>query len=471
MAAGKTQSFDITIIGSGPGGYVAAVRAGQLGLSTAVVEMAPAPGGTCLHWGCIPTKAMLHAAEVLETTRHAATFGIRVPDGSNVDLESMHAYKKKVVDGNAKGVEYLFKKNKVTYLAGRGKLAGPGKVVVAPESGDPYVVETKHTVIATGSVIRGLPGVEFDGKRVINSDHALYFEQLPKSMIVLGAGAVGVEFASIYRSFGCEVTVVELLPNLVPIEDADLGKELARSFKKRGIHVHTGTRVESVKPTKTGVTVRADSGGKPLELKAEVLLVAIGRAPLTRDLGLEGTGVVVDDRGFIEVDGMMRTGEPGVFAIGDVLATQALAHVASHEGIVAVEHAAGGTPHPIDYNKVPSCTYCKPEVASIGLGEQAAKDAGYDVAVGKFPFSAIGKAKILDETSGFVKIVTDKVYDEVLGVHIIGPHATELISEATAAVNLEATAESLFQAIHAHPTLSEAMGEAALAAHGRPIHI
>ncbi len=471
MAASKAQSFDITIIGSGPGGYVAAVRAAQLGLSTAIVEMAPAPGGTCLHWGCIPTKAMLQSAEVLETARHASNFGIRIPDGSNVDLEAMHAYKKKVVDDNAKGVEYLFKKNAVTYLAGRGKLAGSGKVEVTPDSGDPYVVATTHTVIATGSVIRGLPGVEFDGKRIISSDHALYFEQLPKSMIVLGAGAVGVEFASIYRSFGCEVSVVELLPNLVPVEDADLGKELARNFKKRGIDVHCGTKVESVKTTKTGVTVQTDKGNKSLELKAEVLLVAIGRRPLIEDLGLAGTGVVVSDRGFIEVDSMLCTGEPGVYAIGDVLATQALAHVASHEGIVAVEHAAGGTPQPIDYNKVPSCTYCKPEVASIGLSEQAAKTAGYDVAVGKFPFSAIGKAKILDETAGFVKIVTDKAYDEVLGVHIIGPHATELISEATAAVNLEATAESLFQAIHAHPTLSEAMGEAALAVHGRPIHL
>ena len=471
MAASKAQSFDITIIGSGPGGYVAAVRAAQLGLSTAVVEMAPAPGGTCLHWGCIPTKAMLQAAEVLETTRHASNFGIRVPAGSNVDLEAMHAYKRKVVDSNAKGVQYLFKKNRVTYLAGRGKLAGAGKVEVTPETGDPYIVEARHTLIATGSVIRGLPGVEFDGKRVINSDHALYFEQLPKSMIVLGAGAVGVEFASIYRSFGCEVLVVELLPNLVPVEDAELGRELARSFKKRGIDVHCGTRVESVKTTKTGVTVRAVRSGKPLEFKAEVLLVAIGRKPAIEDLGLAGTRVAVGKRGFIAVDSVMRTGEPGVYAIGDVLATQALAHVASHEGIVAVEHAAGGTPHPIDYNKVPSCTYCKPEVASIGLSEEAAKDAGYEVVVGKFPFSAIGKAKILDDTAGFVKIVTDRKYDEVLGVHIIGPHATELISEATAAVNLEATAESLFQAIHAHPTLSEAMGEAALAVHGRPIHL
>lgn len=471
MAASKTQSFELVIIGSGPGGYVAAVRAAQSGLRTAVVEMAPAPGGTCLHWGCIPTKAMLHSAEVLETARHAASFGIRIPDGSDVDLDAMHAYKKKVVDGNARGVAFLLKKNKITYLAGRGKLAGPGKVEVTPESGDPFIVEAAHTVIATGSAIRGFPGVEFDGKRVIHSDHALYFDRLPKSMIVLGAGAVGVEFASIYRSFGCEVGVVELLANLIPLEDADLGQELARSFKQRGIEIHTGTKVETVKTTKTGVTIQADKAGKPLELDAEVLLVAIGRRPLTEDLGLEGTRVKVDKRGFIEVDSMMRTGEPGVYAIGDVLATQALAHVASHEGIVAVEHAAGGTPHAIDYNKVPSCTYCRPEVASIGLSEQAARDAGYDVAVGKFPFSAVGKAKILDETAGFVKIVTDKRYDEVLGVHIIGAHATELISEATVAVNLEATAESLFQAIHAHPTLSEALGEAALAVHGRAIHI
>jgi dihydrolipoamide dehydrogenase len=470
VATSKAQSFDITIIGSGPGGYVAAVRAGQLGLSTAVVEMAPAPGGTCLHWGCIPTKAMLHAAEVLETTRHAASFGIRVPDGSNVDLEDMHAYKKKVVDSNAKGVEFLLKKNKVTYLAGRGRLAGPGKVEITPATGAPYTVETKHTVIATGSVIRGLPGVEFDGKRIVNSDHALYLDRLPKSMIVLGGGAVGVEFASIYRSFGCDVGVVELLPNLVPVEDVDLGKELERSFKKRGIGVHCGAKVDSVKTTKTGLTVHADKSGKPLELKAEMLLVAVGRRPSIEDLGLEGTRVRVTDRGFIEVDSMQRTGEPGVYAIGDVLATPALAHVASHEGIIAVEHAAGGSPHEIDYNKVPSCTYCKPEVASIGLGERAARDAGYEVAVGKFPFSAVGKAKILGETSGFVKIVTDKRYDEVLGVHIVGPHATELISEATAAVQLEATAESLFRAIHAHPTLSEAMGEAALAVHGRAIH-
>ncbi|MCP3979729.1 MAG: dihydrolipoyl dehydrogenase [bacterium] len=460
----------MTVIGSGPGGYVAAVRAGQLGLKTAVVEMAPALGGTCLHWGCIPTKALLHSAEILDTARHAGGFGIRIPE-AELDLPAVHKYKTKTVRSNTKGIEYLFKKHGVTLLAGRGRLAGPGRVEVTPTDGAPYVVETKNTILATGSAVRGLPGVEFDGERVISSDHALNLDHVPKSLIVLGAGAVGVEFASIYKTFGSDVTVVELLPRLVPVEDDDLGKELGKAFKKRGIAVHVDTAVKQVDSGKSGVHVVAEKGGKKVELDAEMLLIAIGRRPLTDDLGLEGTGVRVDQRGFVEVDEMMRTGESGVYAIGDILPTQALAHVASHEGVVAVEHAAGGTPHAVNYDKVPSCTYCTPEVASIGLGEREARERGHDVKVGSFPFTAIAKAKILGETAGFVKIVTESKYDEVLGIHIVGPHATELISEATAALNLEATAESLFQAIHAHPTLSEAMGEAALAVHDRPIHI
>ena len=346
--------FDLTVIGSGPGGYVAAVRAGQLGLRTAVVEMAPRPGGTCLHWGCIPTKAMLHAAEVLETTRHAASFGVEV-QGSRLDLDNMHGYKSKIVEANTRGVEYLFKKNKVTLLAGRGRLAGSGRIEISPADGKPYTVESGHTILATGSVIRGMRGVEFDGQRVINSDHALNLDHVPASMIVLGAGAVGVEFASIYRTFGSKVSVVELLPRLIPIEDPDLGKELERAFKKRGIAVHTATEVKQVENGKR-VKLVAEKQGKSLALEAETLLVAIGRAPLTTDLGLEGTRVAVDERGFVEVDEMLRTGEPGVYAIGDILATQALAHVASHEGVVAVEHAAGLTPQPIHYDRVPSCT-------------------------------------------------------------------------------------------------------------------
>ena len=364
----------------------------------------------------------------------------------------------------------MFKKNGVTMLFGRGRLAGPGKVEVAPADGPPYTVETRHTILATGSVIRGLPGVDFDGRRIINSDDALGLTEIPPTMIVLGAGAVGVEFASIYRSFGSEMTVVELLPRLVPIEDEALGAELQKAFKRRDIQVHTGTRVTEVKTDGSGVRVRAEKNGETLDLEASVLLVAVGRRPLTEDLGLETTRVKIDEGGCIEVDGMMRTGAPGVYAIGDLLGTQALAHVASHEGIVAVEHAAGKNPSPINYDRVPSCTYCQPEVASIGLSEQVARERGHDVAVGRFPFTAVGKAKILDDTRGFVKIVSGKRYDEVLGVHIIGPHATELIAEASAALSLEATTESLFHAIHAHPTLSEAMGEAAAAVHGRAIH-
>ncbi len=467
--ANTDAAFDLTVIGSGPGGYVAAIRAAQLGLKTAVVEMAPLPGGTCLHWGCIPTKALLQAAEVLESSRHAGRFGVKVTPGE-LDVPGVQKYKDKVVLTNAKGVEYLLKKGGITMVPGRGKLAGPGKVVVAQADGVTKTITTKFTIVATGSVIRGLPGVEFDGKQIISSDHALSLKQIPASMIVLGAGAVGVEFASIYATFGSKVTIVELLPRLIPLEDASLGAELEKAFKKRGLAVHTGTKVEKVVREKDKVRVTASKDGKPVELEAEMLLVAVGRRPLTEDLGLEALGIKLD-RGFVEVDGFMRTAVPGVWAIGDIVKTQALAHVASHEGIVAVEDAAGQHPHPINYDKVPSCTYCDPEVASIGLSEDEARKRGYDVVVGQFPFSAIGKAKILDDTRGFVKIVSEKKYDEVLGVHIIGPHATELISEATAALNLEATAASLFQAVHAHPTLAEAIGEAALAVHGRAIHI
>lgn len=464
------RRYDLTVIGSGPGGYVCAVRAAQLGLKTAIVEKEPLPGGTCLHWGCIPTKALLHSAEVLDTSRHASDFGIKI-DGSAVDMAGVQTYRAATVEANAKGVQYLFKKNGVDLLSGHGRMKGPGKVEVTPASGEPFVVETGKIVLATGSVIRGLPGVEFDGETVIHSDHALELDRVPKSLIVLGAGAVGVEFASIYRSFGAEVTVVELLPSLIPIEDADLGKELERSFKKRKIGVHVGTGVERVEHVDGGVRIHAKKGDKEVTLEAEKLLIAIGRRPLTEDCGIDTTEVEVDDRGFVRVDERMRTAEDGVYAIGDILPTQALAHVASHEGVLAAEDAAGEETHPIDYDRVPSCTYCSPEVASIGLSEKEARERGHEIAVGKFPFTAIGKAKILGDSRGFVKIVSETRYDQVLGVHIIGPHATELISEATAALNLEATTESLIHAIHAHPTLHEAIHEAALGVHGRSIHI
>jgi len=467
--ANSDAAFDLTVIGSGPGGYVAAIRAAQLGMKTAVVEMAPLPGGTCLHWGCIPTKALLHAAEVLETSRHAGRFGVTMAAGE-LNVDGLHKYKDKVVMSNAKGVEYLFKKGGITMVPGRGRLAGPGQVAVAQAGGATKTLSTKFTIVATGSVIRGLPGVEFDGKQVINSDHALGFKKVPASLIVLGAGAVGVEFASIFATFGSKVTIVELLPRLIPLEDAALGAELEKAFKKRGLGVHTGTKVEKVVRAKDKVAITASKDGKPVELEAQVLLVAVGRRPLTEDLGLEALGIKLD-RGFVEVDGLMRTAAAGIYAIGDIVKTQALAHVASHEGIVAVEDAAGKNPHPMDYDKVPSCTYCDPEVASIGLTEDEARKRGYDVVVGQFPFSAIGKARIINETAGFVKIVAEKKYDEVLGVHIIGPKATELISEAGAALRLEATSEELVRTIHAHPTLSEAMHEAAEAVGGHAIHI
>ena len=465
-----SPSFDIVIIGSGPGGYVAAIRAAQLGLSTAVVEKEAAPGGTCLHSGCIPAKALLRTAEILDTARESAAFGVRI-GGAELDVDAMHVYRKKCITANVKGVEFLFKKNGVKLLRGRGSLAGPRSVRVAPPDAEPYTIETRHVVLATGSVIRGLPGVEIDGRRVLSSDHALELPRVPRSMIVVGAGAVGVELASAYRSFGSEVTLLELLPQLVPLEDADLGKELERVFKKRGIAVHTAAKLDGVDTTENGVRVRMTKAGKTADLEAETLLVAIGRKPLTDGLELSRAGVALDERGFVRVDPLMRTSAEGVYAIGDLVPTQALAHVASHEGIVAVEHAAGKSPTPVDYDKVPSCTYCHPEVASIGLSEARARERGHDVSVGRFPFTAIGKAKILNDTTGFVKIVAEKKYDEVLGVHIEGPHATELIAEASAALTLEATAESLIHAIHAHPTLSEAMGEAALAVHGRAIHV
>ncbi len=461
--------FDVTLIGSGPGGYVAAIRAAQLGMKTAVVEMAPLPGGTCLHTGCIPTKALLHSAEVLESARSAQKFGVKVA-GAELDLDAVQKYKDKTVTSNVKGIEYLFKKNGVALLTGRGRLAGRGKVEVTPSGGKPFLVETPSVVLATGTAIRALPGVEFDGERVIQSDHALGLRRVPGSMIVLGAGAVGVEFASIYASFGSKVTLVELLPRLLPLEDAALGAELEKAFTKRGIAVHTATRVETVRRDEGKVRVTATKANAPLELEAEVLLVAVGRRPLTENLGLEGTGVRLE-KGFVQVDSMMRTGEPGVYAIGDIVPTQALAHVASHEGIVAVEHAAGKNPHPVNYDRIPSCTYCQPEVASIGITEEEARRRGHDVVVGTFPFSAIAKAKILDERTGFVRVVAEKKYDEVLGLQVLGPHATELISEGTAALSLEATAASLIEAVHPHPTLAEAVGEAALAVHGRAIHI
>ncbi|HEX2253186.1 MAG TPA: dihydrolipoyl dehydrogenase [Thermoanaerobaculia bacterium] len=460
------QQYDVIIIGSGPGGYVAGIRAGQLGLKVAVVERDPFFGGTCLHRGCIPTKALLHTATVLEEIREAGELGIGV-GAPELDLGKAQERKQSVVDKNARGIAGLFKKYKVDGIQGTGRIAGAGKVEVTHE-GETTPYETKNILIATGSLPREIPIAKVDGERIINSDHILKIGRVPQTLAVLGAGAVGTEFASMFASFGSKVTVIEMLDRLLPVEDAEVSKEIERAFRKRGIQSMTGTKLAGVETTEGGVKLSFDGSDKTVE--AEVLLVAVGRGPYTEGLGLESVGIETE-RGFIATDGMMRTSAEGVYAIGDVVAAPPwLAHKASAEGIVAVEHMAGHETRPIDYTKVPSVVFTTPEVGSVGLSEQAAREAGYDVAVGKFPFTALGKAAIEGKTAGFVKIVRDTKYDEVLGVHIVGLHATDLIAEACAALQLEATAEELFRAVHAHPTLAEAMAEAAHASHGSAIH-
>lgn len=461
------QTYDLIIIGSGPGGYVAGIRAGQLGLKVAVVERDPFLGGTCLHRGCIPTKALLHSANVLDEIREAAELGIEVGE-PGFDMPRAQERKQGVVDKNARGIEGLFKKYKVDSLTGFGKILGPGKVEVTDADGKATTHETKNILIATGSVPREIPVAPTDGEKILNSDHILKLDRVPKTMVVLGAGAVGTEFSSMFTSFGTEVTLVEMLDRLLPVEDAEVSKELTRSFRKKGITSWTGTKLTGAETTDGGVRVSFE--GKD-DIEAEVLLVAVGRAPFTEGLGLENVGLETE-KGYLDTDEWMRTGADGVYAIGDVVtATPWLAHKASAEGILAVEHIAGYEgARPLNYGLVPSVVYTDPEVGSVGLTEAQAKEAGHDVQVGKFPFMASGKALIEGKTAGFVKVVRETKYDEVLGVHIIGPHATDLIAEACVALSLETTAEALFRAVHAHPTLAEAVAEAAHASHGAAIH-
>ncbi|NNF00928.1 MAG: dihydrolipoyl dehydrogenase [Pyrinomonadaceae bacterium] len=467
------EQFDVTIIGSGPGGYVAAIRGSQMGLKVALVEKEDGGslGGTCGLRGCIPTKALLNAAHLYQKAGHFEDFGLKV-ENLGFDWPGVQKYKSDVVSKNSAGVSYLMKKNKVKVFNGFGKIAGKGKVEVALNDGKKETIDTKNIIIATGSVVRPIPGFETDGKQVVNSDHILELEKVPKSMVVIGSGAVGVEFASVYARFGCETTVVELLDRIVPIEDADVSKQLERSFRKQKIKCMTGVKLDTMKKLKNSVKLSGkDSKGKDVALEAEMVLVAIGRMPYLENLGLENTKVVVNDRGVVEVNEYCETAEPGVFAIGDVIDTAWLAHLASKEGILVVERLAGKTVEPINHNIVPNCTYCDPEVASVGMTEAKAKEAGYDVKVGKFPFSASGKARILGETDGFIKIVAETKYDEVLGVHIIGPHATELLAEACVGMALETTADELGKIIHAHPTVSESMMEAAEGVHDLTIHM
>jgi dihydrolipoamide dehydrogenase len=462
--------FDVVVLGSGPGGYVAAIHAAQAGLKTAIVEKQKRLGGTCTLVGCIPTKAMLHSADLVDEIRHAGDHGIVIEGSPKVAMAGVLARKNKIVDSSVNGINFLMKKNGIAVHAGFGKLAGKGRLEVKGET--TTELRFKKLLVATGSVVREFPGLESDGKVVLNSDQILDLDRVPATLIVVGAGAVGMEFASVFASFGTKVTIIELMPHLLPIEDEDVSKEIEKAYRRRGIAYLLESKVEKLERSATGVKATvAAKDGKTQVLEADLLLSAIGRRPVTEGIGLETVGIKLDGRGFIPVDPMMRTSDPDVYAIGDVVPTAMLAHLAMHEGMLAVDHIAGRNPRPIRYERNPGATYCSPEVASVGLTEKAARAKGLDVRTGTFPFSAIGKARILGQTLGFVKIVADKKYDEVLGVHIVGPHATDLIAEACAALELEATVEDLVRTIHPHPTLSEIMGEAAHANLGHPLHI
>ncbi len=471
------HEYDVVVIGSGTGGYVAAIRAAQLGLRTAVVERQPTLGGTCLNWGCIPTKALLEHAHALKIAQNAKEWGLVIGEGKpSIDMSRVNARRGKVVTGLTKGVEYLFKKNKIEWIKGSARLAGSGAVQVTAPDAEPLTLQAKEIIVATGSYARSVPGIELDQTHIITSDQAISLPDVPASLAIMGSGAVGVEFASIYRRFGSAVTIIELLPRLVPNEDEAVSVELAKAFKKQGIVVKTGTKVTSATVKDNAVTIdMVDADGKTETMTVEKLLVATGRGPVTDGLGAEEVGLEME-RGYIKVDSLFRTNVAGISAVGDVItmgtgAHPQLAHLSSAEGIVLAERLAGHDVTPINYDQVPGCTYCDPEIGSIGLTEQQAIDRGYDVQVGVFPFFVLGRAKIANETDGFVKIVAEKKYDEILGVHMIGPRATELVAEAGIALRLECTVEELIRTIHAHPTMSEAVGEAAHAVHGTAIHM
>ena len=457
------KAFDVVVVGSGPGGYVAAIRAAQLGLSVAAIED-DRPGGVCLNWGCIPTKALLRNAEVVHLVEHADRFGIKV---DNVRADYAEAIKRSrgVADRMAKGVEFLFKKNKITLFPGTGTLTSKTTVEVKGSAGT-ETLEAKAIILATGSQPKSLPGVSIDEKIVISSNGAVRNETKPASMIVIGAGAVGMEFADVYAAYGTQVTVLEALDRVLPVEDAEASALVARLFGRRGITIKTGVKVSAVKPGGPGVIVETTEG----RIEAEQVLMAVGRGARTAGVGLEGVGVQLE-RGFVKVSPLMETSVKGIYAVGDMAGAPLLAHKAMAEGVVAAEAIAGKQPRPIDYSNVPSCTYCRPQVASIGFSEAKARENSREVMVGKFPFTANGKAVALGDTDGFVKVIADKASGEILGVSIVGPEATEMIHEFAVGRTLEATVEEIMHTIHAHPTLSEAALEATLAALGQAIHI
>ena len=464
-------SFDVIFLGGGPAGYVGAIRCAQLGLSTAVVER-EGLGGTCVLWGCIPAKALLESASLANKVRHAADFGVTTGE-VKTDYGIATKRSRAVSQQNSKGVEFLFKKNKITWIKGSARLGSGKTVVVKTADGK----EEKHDakkgiVIATGSRVKGLPqiGLELNKSTVISSDEALILEKAPKSMLIVGAGAVGCEFADVFNAFGTQVTLAEVLPNILPLEDADASAEVARSFKKRKIDVITGAKITGAKVGKDSVKFSVESGGAKQDLEVERVLVAAGRAPNVEDIGLKEAGVQLTERGFVKINERFETTAAGVYAIGDVAGPPMLAHKGSREGVVLAELLAGKKAHPMNYGNVPNATYCHPEVASIGLTEQQCKEKKLDYKVGKFPFSASGRARTSGETEGFVKIIRDAKYGEILGAHIVGAHATELIHELAVARENEFTVEEVDLAIHAHPTLAESVAEAALDSLGRMIH-
>jgi len=462
------EQYDLIVIGSGPGGYVGAIRAAQLGMKVAIVER-DRLGGVCLNWGCIPTKALLRNAEVIALLRRGEEFGFSF-DNLRIDFSAAVRRSEQAARKLSKGVEYLMKKNRVTVVPGEGLLAGTGRVRVT-RNGQVTELSAARILLATGSRPRELPGVPIDGTRVITSTEALSLPAVPRSLLIIGAGAVGVEFADVYNAYGSGVTLIEMLPRLLPVEDAEISRFLEKIFAKRGVTIRTGTKVEEISVAGEEVKVQVSHDGKREAVTGDVVLVAIGRAPNSEGLGLAEAGVKLDRGGFIAVNDRLETSGTGIYAIGDVVAGPLLAHRAMAEAIVAVEGMAGQDVRRTDPLKIPNCTYCSPQVASVGLTEEQAKEKGLQVKVGRFSLQASGKAVALGDTEGFVKVVAEAEYGEVLGLHIIGPEATEMIAEATLARTLEATLEDVHRSVHAHPTLSETVGEACLAALGRPIHM
>lgn len=464
------NSFDIVVVGGGPAGYVAAIKAAQLGYKTVCVED-QFLGGVCLNIGCIPTKALLESAAMITHLGHAKEFGIDVGE-IKTDFARAVKRSRQVSDRLTKGVAYLFKKNKVTHIDGRGKLAGGGKVEVTTKDGKKQTLTGKHVIVATGSRPRDLPFLKVDHDRIWDSTDAMMSSEVPGTLAVVGAGAIGCEFADVYAAFGSKIVIIEALDRILPLEDKDCSAVVEKSYRKRGMEVHTGAKLEKADIGKKGVTLTVKTAkGETLKIEADRVLSAIGRAPNVEDLGLEKAGVKLTDRGFIQVDRLMKTSAAGIYAIGDVAGPPLLAHKGSHEGIACVEGIHGDAHAGIDYDNIPNCTYCHPEVASVGLTEAAAREKGLDIEVGTFPWTANGRALTAGETEGFVKVIRDKKYSEVVGAHIVGPHATELIAEFVVGRHLETTVEEMDRAMHPHPTLSEAVAEAALAALGHPLHI